>query len=62
MMILLDGNHWLVGVAQHLLRASGRMFQMQYSVYGALCWAVSDWKTAAPALLDSMLAEVSFEA
>ena len=61
-MIVLDGDHWLVGVAQHLLRASGRMFQMQYSVYNALCWAVSDWKTAAPGLLDSKLAEVSFEA
>ena len=62
MMIVLDGNHWLVGVAQHLLRASGRMFHMQYAVYGALCWAVSDWKTVAPGLLDSKLAEVSFEA
>lgn len=35
-----------------MLRPSGRMFQMQYSVYGALCWAIADWKAAAPRWLD----------
>ena len=44
--------HWLVGMARHMLRPSGRMFQMQYSVYGALCWAIADWKAAAPRWLD----------
>ena len=44
-----------------MLHPSGRMFQMQYLVYGALCWAIADWKAAAPGLLNSKLAEVSFE-
>jgi hypothetical protein len=57
MMVLMDGNQqsYIIGWwawLPHMLRPSGRMFQMQYSVYGALCWAIADWKAAAPRWLD----------
>ena len=61
LMVLVDGEHYLVGVARNLLRPVGRSFQMTYAMYGALCWAVSNWKGSPAAVLDSKLADFSFE-
>ena len=61
LMVQVDGDHWLVGVGRNLLRPVGRHFQMTYAAYGALCWSVANWKGAATAILDSKLAEFSFQ-
>ena len=63
MQIVVDGGHWMVDVARHLLKVKpvGRVFHMPYSVFTALCWAVADWKSATAAALDRKVAEVGFE-
>ena len=63
LMVMVDGEHWLVGVGRNLLRPVGQSFQMTYAMYGALCWSVASWKGAASAILelDSKLADFSFE-
>ena len=61
LMVLVDGEHYLVGVARNLLRPVGRSFQMTYATYGALCWAVSNWKGSPAAVLDSKLSDFSFQ-
>jgi hypothetical protein len=33
LMVLVDGEHWLVGMARNLLRPVGRSFQLSYAVY-----------------------------
>ena len=61
MMVVVDVEHWLVGVARNLLRPVGRSFHLTYSVYNALCWAVANWKGAPIVVLDSKLADFSFQ-
>ena len=61
LMVQMDGEHWLVGVARNLLRPVGRSFQMTYAAYGALCWSVASWKGVASGILDSKLADFSFQ-
>ena len=50
-----------MGVARNLLRPVGWSFQMTYATYGALCWSVANWKGAAVGILDSKLADFSFQ-
>ena len=59
--VVVDGGHWFVDVARHLLKPVGRVFHIPYSVYMALCWAVADWRSATAAVLDRKVAEVGFE-
>ena len=61
LMVQVDGDHWLVGVGRNLLRPVGRSFQLTYAAYGALCWSVANWKGAAAGILDSKLADFSFQ-
>ena len=74
LMVVVDGEHWL-GWAwlETCSGQSGVHFTFQLTphtsvlspdircVYGALCWSVANWKSAAAGVLDNKLADFSFQ-